>query len=216
MKYYPTFTKQIFTGFTLILILFMGKSGFAQDEFDVIRDYKKALVKSDSLLANGNISEINLEELLSATKKLDNQHPSGYIDQAIKYFKESKFNESGFLYNLIKMRLVDWNKNNVGAYYDFLGDQKVYLEEGVFLYLASDVDNYKKVLQLAINYYKENDYLYISKKPGYHKAKIDEDFNEMIKEFNENRETVKQGLFETREDMRKKVEGYYLMLNEKP
>lgn len=60
----------------------MSQSGFAQDEdeFDIIRDYKKVLVKSESLLANGDISEINLEELLSTTKKLDNQHPSGYIE----------------------------------------------------------------------------------------------------------------------------------------
>ncbi|MEO5911567.1 MAG: hypothetical protein ABIP95_11810 [Pelobium sp.] len=108
---------------------------------------------------------------------------------------------------------MDWNKNNVTAHYDFLGDQKVYIEEGVFLYLASDIDNYKKVLELAINYYRENEYLFISKKQGYHKAEIDVEYKEMFQEFNENRETVKQGLFETREDMRKKVEGYYLMLN---
>lgn len=194
----------------------MSQSGFAQDEFDVIRNYKKALVKSDSLLAHGNISEINVEELIMVTKKLDNQHPSGYVEQALNYFKESKFNESGFLYHLTKMRLVDWNKNNTNAYYDFYGDEKVELEEGVFLYLSADIDNYKKVLQLAINYYKENEYLYISKKPGYHKAEIDVKYKEMLQEFDENRETVKQGLFETREDMRKNVEGYYLMLNEKP
>lgn len=207
------FTRQIFINFILILFLFMSQSSFAQDEFDIIRAYKKALVKSDSLLANGNISEIDLDELIAVTKKLDNQHPSGYIDQALNYFKESKFNESGFLYNLAKMRLVDWNKNNVDAYYDFYGDQKVHLEEGVFLYLASDIDNYKKVLELAINYYRENKYLYISNKPDYHQAEIPTEYKEMLKQFDENRETVKQGLFETREDMRKKVEGLYLMLD---
>ncbi|TDG35589.1 hypothetical protein EZJ43_13285 [Pedobacter changchengzhani] len=195
----------------------MSHSGFAQDEFDIIRIYKKALVKSDSLLANGDISEINLDELMTVTNKLNNQHPSGYVDQALKYFKESRFNESGFLYNLAKMRLVDWNKNNVGVYYDFYGDQKVELEEGVFLYLAADIDNYKKVLELALKYYRENDYLFISKKPGYHKAEISEDYKEMLSAFDKDRETLKQGLYETREDMRKKVEGLYLMLisNEK-
>ena len=207
------FNKQIFKNFFLFLLLFMSQPGFAQDEFDIIREYKKALVKSDSLLANGNISEINLEELITETKKRDNQHPSGYIEQAVKYFKQSKFNESGFLYNLAKIRLVDWNKNNVSAHYDFSSDQKVHLEEGVFLYLASDIDNYKKVLKLALNYYRENEYLYISKKPGYHQAEIATEYKEMLKEFDKNRETVKQGLFETREDMRKKVEGLYLILN---
>lgn len=212
MKHNQKFTKQLFRNFILILFLLMSQSGFAQDEFDIIRDHKKALVKSDSLLANGNISEINLNELITVTKKLDNEHPSGYIEQALKYFKESKFNESGFLYNLAKIRLVDWNKNNVGANYHFSGDQKVHLEEGVFLYLAADIDNYKKVFELALNYYRENEYLYISKKPGYHQAEIPTEYKEMLKEFNKNRETVKQGLFETREDMRKKVEGLYLML----
>lgn len=191
----------------------MSESGFAQDEFDIIRDYKKALVKSDSLLAEGTISAMNLTELLATTKKLDNEHPSGYILQAITYFREGNFNESSFLFHLAKMRLVDWNKNNLNYHYDFYGDQKVYLEEGVFLFLASDIDNYRRVLELAIDYFKDNQYLYINKNNEYRKAEVPEEYNEMLKEFDENRETVKQGLFETREDMRKKVEGYYLMLN---
>lgn len=191
----------------------MSESSLAQDEFDIIRDYKKALVKSDSLLAKGTISAMNLTELLATTKKLDNEHPSGYILQAITYFREGNFNESSFLFHLAKMRLVDWNKNNLNYHYDFYGDQKVYLEEGVFLFLASDIDNYRRVLEVAINYYKENPYLHISKNNEYRKAEVPEEYNEMLKEFDENRETVKQGLFETREDMRKKVEGYYLMLN---
>ena len=205
--------KQIFNLSILILFLIMSESSLAQDEFDIIRDYKKALVKSDSLLAKGTISGLDLKKLMTITKKLDNQHPSGYIAQAIVYFKKGDYNESGFLYHLVKMRLVDWNKNNKGAIYDFLGDENVYLEEGVFLYLAADIDNYKSVVELAINYYKENEYLYISKNDNYNKAEVPVEYNEMLKEFDENRETVKQGLFETREDMRKKVEGYYLMLN---
>ncbi len=205
--------KQIFNLSILILFLNMSESGFAQDEFDIIRDYKKALVKSDSMLAKGTISAMNLKELLITTKKLDNEHPKGYIVQSIAYFKEGKFNESGFLYHLAKMRLVDWNKNNLTAYYDFSGEENVYLEEGVFLFLASDIDNYKKVIELAINYYKQNEYIYISKKSLYNKAQIPEKYNEMLKELDENRETVIQGLFETREDIRKKVEEYYLMLN---
>ncbi|MEO5911566.1 MAG: hypothetical protein ABIP95_11805 [Pelobium sp.] len=82
MKRNYAVTKHLFKNFILIIFLLMSQSGFAQDEdeFDIIRDYKKVLVKSESLLANGDISEINLEELLSTTKKLDNQHPSGYIE----------------------------------------------------------------------------------------------------------------------------------------
>ena len=54
------YIKQLVTKSILILFLFMSQSSIAQDEFDIIRDYKKALVKSDSLLASGNISQMNL------------------------------------------------------------------------------------------------------------------------------------------------------------
>lgn len=207
------YIKHLFNLSILILFLFMSESSNAQDEFDIIRQYKKALVKSDSLLANGTIATINLKELLAITKKLDHKHPEGYILQAMSYFNEGNFNESDFLYNVAKLRLADWNRNNVGAFYNFSGDQKMQLEEGLFLYMSADIDNYKRVLELALNYYKDNDYLYISKNKKYHKAAIPEEYSAMLKEFDENRETVKQGLFETREDMRKKVEEYYLMLN---
>ena len=207
------YIKQLFNLSISILFLFMSESSNAQDEFDIIRQYKKALVKSDSLLANGTIATINLKELLATTKKLDQEHPNEYILQAMAYFKEGNFNESGFLYNLAKLRLADWNKNNVGAFYDFSGEKNMQLEEGLFLYMGADIDNYKRVLELALNYYQDNEYLYISKNKNYHKAEVPEEYSAMLKEFDENRETVKLGLFEIREDMRKKVEGYYLMLD---
>ena len=209
------YIKQLVTKSILILFLFMSQSSIAQDEFDIIRDYKKALVKSDSLLASGNISQMNLDELLTITKKLDSRNPNDYISQALAYFKQGDFNESGFLYNLAKLRLVDLNENTLGAKYDFYGEQKVYVEEGVFLYLAADINNYKKVIELAINYYRDNEYLYINKKQGYHKAQVPTEYIDIMKEFDGNSNVVKQSLYETREDMRKKVDGYYLMLNSK-
>ena len=151
---------------SLIIFLLFSSLIYAQDEADLFADYKKAIVKSDSLLKIGKISNINKTEVLKVAAALDQKHPDEYLKKSLEYAKLGKYNESSFFYFLGKMRLVDFNRNGEFGHWDF-GENGMLLNEMLYIYLSKDVSNYENVLILVTDYYDNNDYAYLKKSNYY-------------------------------------------------
>ncbi|MPT33221.1 MAG: hypothetical protein E2600_16480 [Chryseobacterium sp.] len=184
---------------------------FAQSDKEVLLLYKNVIEKSDSLLAIGKIAQIDSKKVLSDAKLADKEYPVKYFERSMEYFKKSMYNESGFLFYLGKMRTEDLN--NLGQeHYNTGSEYETLLEEGIFMYLAVDADNYMKVLKMAQDYYNTNDYTYISKTKGYKKLKDPKNYSRMIKVLQEDKGKIQAELNGNREDMKNRIAPYFQML----
>ncbi|WBV59955.1 hypothetical protein PFY12_13010 [Chryseobacterium camelliae] len=180
---------------------------FGQDESSDLLLYKNVIEKSDSLFAIGKISEIDSKMVIDLAKKSDREYPSKYFQNSLQLFKDSKYNESAFLYYLGKMRTADFN-NYGNGHFQPSTDDHVILEEGLIMYMTLDADNFVKILKMAKDFYQTNDYLYISKNKGYQKVKSPENYNELITEIENNKSKARQELSSQRDEMKKHVLEY--------
>jgi len=184
---------------------------FGQSDKEVLLLYKNVIEKSDSLLAIGKIAQIDSKKVLSDAKLADKEYPVKYFEKSMEYFKNSQYNESGFLFYLGKMRTEDLN--NLGQeHYNTGSEYETLLEEGIFMYLAVDADNYMKVLKMAQDYYNTNDYNYISKTKGYKKLKDPKNYSQMIKVLQEDKGKIQAELNAGREDMKNRIVPYFQVL----
>jgi len=184
---------------------------FSQSDKEVLLLYKNVIEKSDSLLAIGKIAQIDSKKVLSDAKLADKEYPEKYFKKSMEYFKNYQYNESGFLFYLGKMRTEDLN--NLGhEHYNTGSEYETLLEEGIFMYLAVDADNYMKVLKMAQDYYNTNDYTYISKTKGYKKLKDPKNYSQMIKVLQEDKGKIQAELNGGREDMKNRIAPYFQML----
>lgn len=133
-------------------LLFCSLYIFGQDESTELPLYKNVIENSDSLFAIGKISEIDSKMVTNLAKKSDMEYPSKYFENSLQLFKDSKYNESAFLYYLGKMRTVDFN-NYSNGHFQLSADENVTLEEGLFMYMALDADNFVKILKMAKDFY---------------------------------------------------------------
>lgn len=195
------------------LFLFCFQIIFAQseDDSDYLLMYKTMIEKSDSLKSIGKLSEFKVKNIEEIAKNLDKNDPSNYFETSYHYFKDSKYNESAFLFHLGKMRTEDYNKSGKG-YYEPRGDIGMILEEGIFMYLATDIDNYKKILKMAVDFYNKNEYTFISKTKNYHKLINPTNYTEIIDTFQNNRKESEQDLKKGREEMTSKIYEYLPLL----
>lgn len=180
---------------------------FGQNENMDFLLYKNVLEKSDSLFAIGKISEIDSKMMMDLAKKSDKEYPLKYFENSFQLFKDSKYNESAFLYYLGKMRTTDFN-NHGNGHFEPSTDDNVILEEGLFIYMALDADNFMKVLKMAKDFYRTNDYLYISKNKGYQKVNSPEIYSELITAIENNKSKVQQELSLQRDEMKKHILEY--------
>jgi len=184
---------------------------FGQNDKEVLLLYKNVIEKSDSLLAIGKIAQIDSKKVLSDAKLADKEYPEKYFKKSMEYFKKYQYNESGFLFYLGKMRTEDLN--SLGQeHYSTGSEYETLLEEGIFMYLAVDADNYMKVLKMAQDYYNTNDYTYISKIKGYKKLKDPKNYSQMIKVLQEDKGKIQAELNRDREDMKNRIAPYFQML----
>lgn len=180
---------------------------FGQDESSYLLLYKNVIEKSDSLLAIGKVSEMDSKMMMDLAKKSDREYPSRYFQNSLQLFKDSKYNESAFLYYLGKMRTADFN-NSGNGHFQPSTDDNVTLEEGLIMYMALDADNFVKILKMAKEFYQNNDYLYISKNKGYQKVKNPGNYSELIAEIENNKSKAQQELSSQRNEMKKRVLEY--------
>ncbi|SMP91690.1 hypothetical protein SAMN05421679_103213 [Epilithonimonas pallida] len=186
---------------------------FSQSDKEVLLLYKNVIEKSDSLLAVGKIAQIDSKKVLSDAKLADKEYPVKYFEKSMEYFRNHQYNESGFLFYLGKMRTEDLN--NLGQeHYTTGSEYDTLLEEGLFIYLAVDADNYAKVLKMTQDYYENNDYTYISKTKGYKKLKDPKNYSQMIKALQEDKGKIQAELNAEREEMKKRITPYFQMLKE--
>lgn len=186
---------------------------FSQSDKEVLLLYKNVIEKSDSLLAVGKIAQIDSKKVLSDAKLADKEYPVKYFEKSMEYFRNHQYNESGFLFHLGKMRTEDLN--NLGQeHYTNGSEYDTLLEEGLFIYLAVDADNYAKVLKMTQDYYENNDYTYISKTKGYKKLKDPKNYSQMIKTLQEDKGKIQAELNAEREEMKKRITPYFQMLKE--
>lgn len=197
--------------YILCILLLCFQNIFGQSEDDMLLMYKKMIEKSDSLKTIGKISEFDSKKIETIAKKLDKEYPIRYFEASRDYFKNSMYNESAFLYHLGKMRTADFNKNEE-AYYEPTSDIGVFLEEGIFIYLATDIDNYNKILKMAVGFYNKNDYTFISKNKNYHKLINPTNYSEIIEVFETKRAESAQELKQARDEMTSKVYEYLPLL----
>lgn len=188
-------------------LLFCSLYIFGQDESTELLLYKNVIEKSDSLFAIGKISEIDSKMVTNLAKKSDMEYPSKYFENSLQLFKDSKYNESAFLYYLGKMRTVDFN-NYGNGHFQLSADENVTLEEGLFMYMALDADNFVKILKMVKDFYQTNDYLYISKNKGYQKVKSPGNYSELITEIEHNKPKAQQEFSTQRDEMKKRILEY--------
>lgn len=186
---------------------------FSQSDKEVLMLYKNVIQKSDSLLAIGKISQIDSQKIFSDAKSADKEYPESYFRRSIEYFKRGRYNESAFLFYLGKMRAEDLN--NLGhEHYSTGSEYETILEEGLFIYLSADADNYAKILQMAMNFYNENAYSYISKTKGYQKLKNPKNYSQLIKVLKGEKTKVQAELNAQRDEMINRIQPYFQMLKE--
>lgn len=190
------------------LLLFFALMTFAQSDQEISEAYKNVVIKSNSLLKKGKIADLNYSEVEKLATNLDQQYPSEYLKSAYEYSKKGKYNESAFLYFLSEMRIVDFNKNGQSEHWDN-SEKGMILNEILFIYLATDADNFRKIIELVTNYYDKNDYTFIQKNKNYQKVKHPKNYQNLIKEFKENPKVVQENLKKDRDDMIKKINYYF-------
>ncbi|MPS73969.1 MAG: hypothetical protein E2590_12615 [Chryseobacterium sp.] len=187
---------------------------FAQSDKDVLLLYKNVLEKSDSLSSIGKISQIDSKNVLADAKSADKEYPEKYFKKSMEYFRNFGYNESAFLFYLGKMRTEDLNQSGGKEHYNLSEEYQVYLEEGLFIYLAKDAGNYARVLKMAKDHYDANDYSYISKTKGYKKLKDPNNYSQMIKALKEDKGKIQAELNAEREEMKNRIMPYFQMLKE--
>ncbi|GGG61371.1 hypothetical protein GCM10007332_24060 [Epilithonimonas arachidiradicis] len=186
---------------------------YSQSDKEILLLYKNVIEKSDSLLAIGKIAQIDSKKVLSDARLADKEYPEKYFEKSMEYFKNHQYNESGFLYYLGKMRAEDLN--NLGQeHYTTGSDYDTILEEGLFIYLSADADNYAKILQMAMDFYNENPYSYISKTKGYKKLKDPKKYSELIKMLQGDKTKIQTELNMQRDDMKNRITPYFQLLKE--
>lgn len=186
---------------------------FSQSDKDALLLYKNVIEKSDSLLAIGKIAQIDSKKVLADAQLADKAYPDLYFKKSMEHFENHRYNESGFLFYLGKMRTEDLN--NLGQeHYNLSSEYEVLLEEGLFMYLALDKDNYAKVLKMAKDHYDTRDYTYISKTKGYKKLADPKDYSKMIKALQEDNGKIQAELNAEREDMKNRIIPYFQMLEQ--
>ena len=167
--------------------LLSSQSFFAQaepsgnEEVDFWLYYKRLVDAADSIQAKTKSVEFDTKSLFAETKKLDAQsHPMFYFEKAQEYYQKGKFNESGFLNCLGKMRATDFNTNDVGHFVK--GENEHLLDESVYLFLSADVANYKRIILLAIDFYEKNPYTFLVKNAkSYKKKPVESEFRQLVK-----------------------------------
>ncbi|OXB01667.1 hypothetical protein B0A81_19685 [Flavobacterium plurextorum] len=148
---------------TFLILFFICCISYSQEQLKL---YKSIYETSDSLKKVNKILEID-KTVFKEAKKLDQEHPSKYLEIAGTYIAKSKFNEASFFYFLGVMRYQYYNKasQNYRASSDgaLLGSLSYTTSQSILPYLKTDINNYISILKMTIHYYKKNDYLFFSK-----------------------------------------------------
>lgn len=196
---------------SVALLVLLYSMIYSQSDQEMVLLYKNVIEKSDSLLTIGKISQIDLKKVLADAKLADKAYPELYFKKSTAYFKNSQYNESGFLFYLGKMRAEDLN--HLGKeHYTTGSEYDTVLEEGLFIYLSADAENYAKILKLATDYYNENPYNYISHSKGYQKLKDPKNYSQLIKVLEGEKTKVQAELNAQRDDMKNRITPYFQML----
>ncbi len=198
----------------ILILSLMNIMIFSQNDKDVLLLYKSVIEKSDSLSAIGKISQIDSKKVLSDAKSADKEYPESYFKKSMEYFRNCGYNESAFLFYLGKMRAEDLNHSGGKEYYNPSEEYQVYLEEGLFIYLSADAANYAQILKMALEYYLNNPYSYISKTKGYQKLKDPKNYSQLIKVLEGEKTKVQAELNAQRDEMISRIEPYFQMLKE--
>lgn len=199
----------------LLGFLVMSSSFVAQEPSSESKDveflihYKRLVDAADSVQAGKKSLEFDTEALFAETKRLDAEgHPMHYFQKAAEYYRKGKYNESGFLNYLGRMRVVDFNKTDLGHFSK--GETEHQLDESSYLFLSADVSNYKKIIQLAIDYYEKNPYTFLVKNAkAYKKQPVEENYKMMVKELSTTDPNKIAEIQEGRKEMIDRINEYY-------
>ncbi len=148
----------------LFLSIFLLKTSYGQDE--ELKLYKNIYSTADSLIKIGQIKNID-STIFKMANKLDKGHPTRFFETAVDLLSESKFNEASFIYYLGLMRYRYFN--SVNPDYQASGDGALLASlnyavgEPINMYLKTDIDNFISIINLTINYYETNDFLFSTK-----------------------------------------------------
>lgn len=198
----------------LSLIIF-GHSYFAQtkptgnEELDYILYYKRLVDAADSIQTHKKTVEFDSKKLFEETKKLDKEnYPAAYITKANDYYKKGQYNESGFLYYLTQLRAADFNASTLGHYSN--DETANMLEESSYLFLSANVENYHKILKMAIDYYEKEPYIYLVKHDkAYKKQSVTGRYRELLKLLDTKDPKMIAEIQAGRQEMIKRINEYY-------
>ncbi len=171
--------------------------------------YKRLVDAADSIQAKTKSVEFDTKSVFAEAKKLDTQsHPMFYFEKAQEYYEKGKYNESGFLNYLGKMRATDFNNCDLG--YFAKGEKGHLLDESVYLFLSADVDNYKRIIQMAIDFYEKNPYTFLVKNAkGYKKQPVENEYRELVKALSTIKPKDIAEIQEGRKEMIDRINEYY-------
>lgn len=191
------------TGFVLAFLFLAQSRVLAQTELDLYRNIYRS---ADSMKAAGLTAEFD-KSVYKKAQRLDKGHPAGFFEASGKLLNKGQFNEAAFLYYLgiarydyfLSVKSKDDNPEGIA-----LGALRSVLGEPVLTYLKTDIDNYITTLQHVIEYYKNNDARFFSRKedPAKYNKELDV-FTAMIKELKDNREKYVSEWREEEKKMRK-------------
>ena len=174
---------------TLITFLIISLASFAQIE--QLQLYKNLYQTADSLNKIGHLFSVDSLTFQNA-KQLDKEHPAKYFEKAGELFKNSKYDDAAFIYYLGLLRYRYYN--TVNPKYQASGDGALAASlqyvfgETINLYLKTNIDNFKSVLQFSSDYYAKNDYTFYSKKKNLEKYnQLIESYSSVIKDLETNR-----------------------------
>jgi len=126
-------------------------------------NYSKIFSDADSInLKAGNLF-IDSNTIRQA-HLLDTSHPAAFFQRAAQLLNASKYNEAAFFYYVGYLRFRYYNSAN--NRYQPSGDGallaalKQEIGEPLHLYLHSNIDNYIAILEAALSYYNDNDFIF--------------------------------------------------------
>lgn len=126
---------------------------------------------TNSLFAQKNKAfhpELFNQEVMTKVAKLEQTHPVSFFEEAGKYYKSGKINESALLFYVGQLRYRYYILAHPDTKPD--GDKAIFaslqnvLGQEINYKLGENVDNYIKIVEATIDYSKQSDYQFYSKK----------------------------------------------------
>jgi hypothetical protein len=191
----------------LFLSILLLNNSYGQDELKL---YKNIYTTADSLIKSGQIKDID-STIFRTANNLDKGHPSNFFVTAGELLSESKFNEASFIYYLGLLRYRYFNSVNPdfqasedGA---LLASMKYVMGEPINMYLKTDVENFVSIINLSVDYYESNDFLFYSKMKSEQKfTKQAEGYKELVIELDTNKKKYSTQWNEEKDQMKKNID----------